>query len=119
MKVTQKKKPVINPFETLDKITYPTNHIDRSENVPSIFKEIPQVGDNATKINFDKLNQTYAGQDQKSIEDIQKNLTPEQIKEQTDLQFFRTYKREEEEYYMKRKQEEEQKKQQEELAEQE
>lgn len=115
----QKKKPIINPFESLDKITHHTPHIDRAQDVSSIFKEIPQVGNNATKVDFDKLNSTYSGQDKKSIEDIQKNLSPEQLKEQTDLQFFRKYKREEEDYYLKRKQEEEEKKQREELEEQE
>lgn len=115
MNTQNKKKPIINLFESLTK--EPSN--TKEHNPTPIFKEIPVVGDNATKLDFDKLNNAYAGQDKQSLEAIQKQLTPEQAKEQADLQFFRRYKREEEEYYMKRKQEEEEKKQREELEEQE
>ncbi len=117
MQKPQQKKPIINPFETL-KDSSSTKTPEQTVTSAPIFKEIPQVGNNATKINFDQLHSSYAGQDKQSIEHIQKSISPEQAKDQADLQFFRKYKREEEEYYLKRKKEEEEKKQQEELAEQ-
>lgn len=118
MKNTQiKKKPVVNPFEAMDSSNSTPKRIETSDS-PSIFKDIPVVGNNATKIDFDSLNNAYAGQDKQSLANIKQSLNPEQQKQQADLQFFKKYKREEEEYYQKRKQEEEEKKQQEELAEQ-
>jgi hypothetical protein len=117
MQKPQQKKPIINPFETLKDSSSSKNPEQSIASAP-IFKEIPQVGNNATKINFDQLHSSYAGQDKQSIADIQKSMNPEQVKEQNDLQFFRKYKREEEEYYLQRKKEEEEKKQQEELQEQ-
>ncbi len=117
MQKPQPKKPIINPFETL-KDSSSSKTPEQTITSAPIFKEIPQVGNNATKINFDQLHSSYAGQDKQSIEHIQKSISPEQAKQQTDLQFFRKYKQEEEEYYLKRKKEEEEKKQQEALEEQ-
>ncbi len=119
MNKTQNKKPVINPFETLDKITHPIPHSGNKEMVSSLFKEIPTVGDNATKIDFDKLNTSYADQDKGTLEEIKKNLNPEQQAEMDKVRFFKRYKQEEQEYYERRKREDEEKRQREELEEQE
>lgn len=115
----QKKKPVINHFESLDKITHPTRNNGSSETVPPLFKEVPKVEGNATKVDFNKLNEAYANQDKQSIEDIQKSMNPEQVQETEKVRFFKKYKQEEEEYYEKRKREDEEKRQQEELEKQE
>lgn len=107
---SHKKQPVINPFESLEHKSRPKTH--EIPNIPGMFQspeDIKKMG-NHSPMDLEKLNKAYANQDQKTLDELRKNMTPEQRKEQEKIQFFKRYKREEEEYYYKRKQEEEEKK---------
>ncbi len=112
MQKPQQKKPVYNPFEALrDTSTSKVPEIPKLDSLssPETIKQMK----NFSPMDLEKLNKAYAGQDQNSLDEVRKHLTPEQIKEQEKVQFFKRYKREEEEFYLKRKQEEEEKKRQE------
>jgi hypothetical protein len=113
MKVSQQKKQYINPFEALENKSHQKS--GEIPNLPDMMQSpenIKKMG-NFSPMDLEKLNEAYANQDQESLDELRKNMTPEQKKEQEKVHFFKRYKREEEEYYYKRKQEEEEKKRQE------
>ena len=117
MQKPQQKKPYINPFETLANNAHPKSA--EIPNIPGMLQspENMKQMENFSPMDLEKLNKAYTNQDQKSLDELRKNMTPEQLKEQEKMQFFKRYKREEEEYYYKRKQEEEENKRQEAEAE--
>jgi len=115
MKVTQPKKLIIRDgFEqTFEKVKQvPTiNPIEQL----SVSKETAKPN-NFSSLNFDKLNASYADQDKSQLEALREQMSPEQMKEQGRVQFFKKYKQEEEDYYERRKREKEEEKLQEERA---
>lgn len=112
--IKQQKKPIIregfeSSFEKMKQM--PTAaQIEKL----SISKEAINKSGNFSSLNFDKLNISYADQDKSKLEAIREQMTPEQLKEQDSVRFFKRYKQDEEDYYEKRKREEEEKKLQEE-----
>lgn len=106
------KPKVINPFEQ----SFETVKQQAKEMLsPTSSPEQPSLPSNFSKMDFDKLNTAYAGQDQTSIDALRDQLPKEAQDEVIKLQYHRRFKREEEEYYLRRKQEEEEKKRQEEM----
>lgn len=73
---------------------------------------------NHTPVDFQKLDDAYKKQDQISLEEQRKLLSPEQLQEQDEHRYFQRVKKEEEEAILKRKQEEEERKKQEAMEEQ-
>lgn len=110
MKTISQKKPIIregfeSSFEKMKQM--PT--AAQIEKMP-ISKEAISKSGNFSSLNFDKLNTSYANQDKSQLEALREQMTPEQLKQQDKVQFFKKYKQDEEDYYEKRKREEEEKK---------
>ena len=117
MQTKQQKKPIIS--ESFERDFEKTrNQLGKESLVkmPGSAEDLAKSG-NFSSLNFDKLNASYANQDKSRLEVIREQMTPEQIKEQESVKFFKKYKQEEEDYYEKRKREEEEKKLQEEREE--
>ena len=114
MKTNSQKKPIIT--ESLERDFEKTKlqlGKEAVEKMPFSSESINKSG-NFSSLNFDKLNTSYADQDKSKLEAIRQQMTPEQLKEQAKVQFFKKYKQEEEDYYEKRKRRHEEKKLQEE-----
>ncbi len=117
MKASSQKKPIIrdsleNAFEKVKQIP----SIPKIETLNPLKETVGKSG-NFSSLNFDKLNASYANQDKSQLEALREQMTPEQMKQQGRVQFFKKYKQEEEDYYERRKREKEEKKLQEEQAE--